>query len=114
MTIKLSMDLSEWNIVPEQKYLEDKVGCLGRIISISARDVNDRCFRGNIQVGVEDKSGIIDSQCALTLTPDDFRKFLSDYNVAKPQYLVGKPVISIYNQYPTGIICGLMAVNLDK
>ena len=103
MKTELSIDVSGMNVVPEQK-LEDRIGYVARIESVSPEN----------RVGIQNKTDILNGHSALTLSPEDFQRFLIGYNIKRPEYLVGKPVISVYTRDRGIMLCGLIPLNLDR
>ncbi|MBS3066929.1 hypothetical protein J4205_03815 [Candidatus Pacearchaeota archaeon] len=113
MITELSIDVSGKKAVPKQE-LEDKLGYVARIKSVSPENREDLSFSGCVQIAIENKTSIFNGDSALILSNKDFREFLNYYNVKIPEYLVGKPVISIYTRNLCEKLCGLIPLNLDR
>ena len=113
MKTELSIDVSRLKIIPEQN-LEDRIGHVARIEFVSPKDEKDYLFKGDVRVGIQNKTDILQGHSNLILSHEDFQEFLRGYDVAQPEYLVGKPVISIYTRDRGVALCGLAPFNLDK
>ncbi len=113
MRTELSMDVSRMKVIPEQK-LEDKIGYVARIESVSPRDEKDYGFSGEVQVAIQNKTDTLNGHSAMTLSSKEFQKFLSGYDVSRPEYLVGKPIVSIYTRNRGVMLCGFAPLNLDR
>jgi len=113
MKAGLLMDISGIEVIPEQK-LEDKIGYVARIEFVSPKDKGDYEFFGEVQLGIQNKTDTMNGSSYITLSSEDFQKFLRGYDVADQKYLVGKPVVSIYTQNKGRMLCGFAPLNLDR
>ena len=113
MKTELSMDVSGMEVIPEQK-LEDKIGYVARIESVSPKNKRDHGFSGAVQIGIQNKTDILNGHSAMGLSAKDFQKFLKGYDVARPEDLVGKPVVSIYTRHSGVMLSGFAPLNLDR
>jgi hypothetical protein len=113
MRTELSIDVSGMEVIPKQK-LEDRIGYVARIESVSPKDEKDHEFSGEVQVGIQNKTGTLNGHSGITLSSEDFQRFLKGYDVSRPEYLVGKPVVSIYTRDRGVMLCGFVPLNLDR
>ncbi len=113
MRTELSMDVTGMQVVPEQK-LEERLGYVARIESVSSETERDFNFKGAVRVGIQNKTDILNGHSALVLSHEDFKRFMGGYDVKRPEYLVGKPVISVYTRDMGVALCGLIPLNLDR
>ena len=62
-----------------------------------------------VRIDIQNRTGF-GGASGPTLRYGEFRRFMEAYEVPRPENLVGKPVISVYNN---SMISGLIPLNLD-
>ena len=104
--------MSGRQVIPGQK-LEDKIGYVAVIESVSPQDKRKSSSK-EVQLGIQNRTDTLHGYSSLTLNKKDLQRLLDCYDVGRPEYLVGKPVLSVYTRNNGVILCGLIPINLDR
>ncbi|MEK6917611.1 MAG: hypothetical protein AABW51_01565 [Nanoarchaeota archaeon] len=97
---KIEVNISNTEIFPEHPWdLEGKTGFIEKIVFVGEGRVTE--------IGVAN----LGLRNSMYLEFEDFQKFLKMYGVKGSEYLIGKPVISVYNK---DNLCGLIPINVER